>query len=186
MKLYEIINLKDNPNLTRHVDAEFIGGGAYADVHTDPDDPHMVYKRTPHFDPYNQYLDWIVTNKASQRNPFFPRVYEKRDTEHNRHLQIEKLTSHKTLSSKELAVMSERLLGRSVETFSEFADYIDEAAGINTKLIDELKDPLFKEALRAIAWLSNEHGSSVDIHDDNVMIRRGPTGPQLVITDPLA
>ena len=53
---------------------------------------------------------------------------------------------------------------------------------MNTVLVDEE----FKRAATFIREVSEKHNLGYDLHDDNIMLRRGPTGLHLVITDPLS
>jgi hypothetical protein len=51
--------------------------------------------------------------------------------------------------------------------------------------LDIVTDPKLKEAMMIMKRVYKQQGGSPDIRTDNVMVRRGPTGAQLVITDPL-
>jgi hypothetical protein len=54
------------------------------------------------------------------------------------------------------------------------------------KYSTSIKDPQFKKAILLIRALRSKNESMFyDIHSANIMIRRTPAGPQLVITDPL-
>jgi hypothetical protein len=49
-----------------------------------------------------------------------------------------------------------------------------------------IKDPNLKGALLILkSLIKNDSGVNPDIHTGNIMVRRGPGGPQLVITDPV-
>lgn len=50
----------------------------------------------------------------------------------------------------------------------------------------KIKDPLLKQAINKLIEIKNEISSSVDLHTNNLMYRRGPTGVQVVITDPFS
>jgi hypothetical protein len=51
--------------------------------------------------------------------------------------------------------------------------------------LDHVADPKLKEAIMVIKKIHRLKGGHADVHASNVMVRRGPTGAQLVITDPL-
>lgn len=213
MKLHEIVQTKDNPNLTGPDPENTIGApSAFAKVGNDPDDPHMVKKSTPMNDPYNYYLQWLMDNDAMSSNPYFPRVYEKRDQGDQRHLQMEKLQEFNTLSDQELEAMTNRLLKdvtvedtiqshlkdyswssninkieRNVraDPATAVANYIKKSVNEND-FRDKIKDPMFAKALSVVRSLAMNFDKYADLHSGNFMIRRGPTGPQLVIIDPLS
>lgn len=213
MKLFEIVNVKDNPNLEQPDAEQEIGSGHYAKVANDPKDPHMVRKSTPTDDPYNLYLDWLINNDAMSNNPYFPRVYEQNSANGQRVLQMEKLREFKTMNSRELETLIQRLYGGEVSLADMKQGYMDrfswkkDLSDIESKLDkspsiavadyirnsvkggefrDEVKDPMFSKALSIVRSLAMNHSKTVDLHSGNFMIRRGPTGPQLVIIDPLS
>lgn len=50
-----------------------------------------------------------------------------------------------------------------------------------------IKDPRLKEALIILrSLIKKDRDMYPDIHDGNIMVRRGPGGPQLVLTDPVS
>ena len=64
---------------------------------------------------------------------------------------------------------------------------VDIRWGPAKKLFSMVKDPDLKKAILLIRKIQNELVHSFfDLHVGNFMVRRGPTGPHLVITDPLA
>ncbi len=48
-----------------------------------------------------------------------------------------------------------------------------------------IKDPMLKQAMMFIRTLHQKGVGDIDIHEENLMFRPTPHGPQLVITDPL-
>ena len=48
-----------------------------------------------------------------------------------------------------------------------------------------IKDSRFKQAVMLIRKLETDENIAMDIHSENIMIRRGVGGPQIVITDPV-
>lgn len=64
---------------------------------------------------------------------------------------------------------------------------IEKCINFGEKVATYVKDPKLKEALIILRDLIKKDEDVVpDIHDGNIMIRRGPGGPQLVLTDPVA
>ena len=55
-----------------------------------------------------------------------------------------------------------------------------------SELIDLVADEQLLRALVFIEEVSKKYTLGMDLHDENIMFRRGPTGVQLVITDPLS
>lgn len=67
-------------------------------------------------------------------------------------------------------------------------DLIERAIHRRSKVSTNIKDPYLKQALSMLRHLvktGNKEYMS-DIHQGNIMVRRGPFTPQIVITDPLA
>jgi len=63
-----------------------------------------------------------------------------------------------------------------------------EYAFIGTNSLTNVKDPLLKQAIMFIKKINIQMNKKIqifDIHEGNIMVRRTPAGPQLVITDPL-
>ena len=64
-------------------------------------------------------------------------------------------------------------------------------SGVRTKtsvvrLIDNIKDPNLKQAVMFIKSVLRQNTRFfTDVHDENIMVRRGRHAPQLVFTDPL-
>lgn len=55
------------------------------------------------------------------------------------------------------------------------------------KVATYIKDPRLKEALIILrSLIKQDQEINADIHDGNIMVRRGPGGPQLVLTDPVS
>lgn len=53
------------------------------------------------------------------------------------------------------------------------------------RLLTSIKDSRFKQAVMLIRKLETDESIAMDIHSENIMIRRGVGGPQIVITDPV-
>lgn len=54
-----------------------------------------------------------------------------------------------------------------------------------SRLTTAIKDSRFKQAVMLIMKLEKDDNIAMDIHSENIMLRRGPGGPQIVITDPV-
>jgi hypothetical protein len=64
---------------------------------------------------------------------------------------------------------------------------IEKCIGYGEQVATYIKDPRLKEAMIILrSLIKNDHDVAADIHDGNVMVRRGPGGPQLVLTDPVS
>lgn len=64
---------------------------------------------------------------------------------------------------------------------------IEKCINYGEEVATYVKDPRLKEAMIILRSLIKKNREmSSDIHDGNIMVRRGPGGPQLVITDPVA
>lgn len=63
----------------------------------------------------------------------------------------------------------------------------DKAIDWSSEVSTNIKDPNLKKALMMIrSIVKSTPNSTPDIHEDNIMVRRGPFAPQIVITDPIA
>lgn len=72
------------------------------------------------------------------------------------------------------------LSGRIEETF------ILDPYFSQSRLATIVKDRYYKQALMLIkGMIAKNDRMREDMHDENIMIRRGPGGPQVVITDPV-
>jgi hypothetical protein len=128
---------------------------------------------------------------------------------------MEELTPFITVNMRELESLADRMFGSLQNMTTHFhpdpgleykpsketkrsnqysrLDYITRLPQILNRIIrgespmDLITDPQLREALLIIKGVArNTHtGGHPDIHEGNVMLRRGPTGIQLVITDPM-
>lgn len=210
MRLDEIVNLKQVDKIDVPDKKQYVGDeSAYAQVFKSDDD-HMVKKQTPQHDPYHIFLNWIAQDDRMASNPYLPRVYEQsKDADGNTVLEMEKLFELDTLNSKEIDRISKRVLGMPSANAAKF--YVQHTKGLSPNMREEymkyhhrpvasmiadvtkggefadIHDPLMKEALQAIHNMAKDNKDVlIDLHAGNFMIRRGPTGPQLVIIDPLS
>lgn len=207
MKLNEIVNTDtdrsmDYPNQETH---QKIGNGYYANVYQHKDDPHMVTKHAVKDDPgYELYMQLLNQNDRMGSNPYFPRIYRT----NGRVTDIEKLSPITSINSAELAhIIStafgsvDNLVNSSTKWFREklaqVTNKADKQKLLTTMLSSALDDMASekvpvevqsKELAQAIQMLQSIDTDALysDISSDNLMIRRGPNGVQLVLTDPIA
>ena len=208
MKLLEIIDTKidysSDPKFT--VKSSKVGSGNYSDVF-DSDEwsvsKMMVngdYIENPK-DPYTFYINYLIENKISTSNPFFPRVYNvhKKITPEHPHLsqysfQIERLVHLKDLSTESLKSL-ENITGIKNKSSNKnyIIDNIVHLIGLTFFGIynDNLSDnENLVEAVSILKDVKKEYYKKsknncyFDLHKNNFMARIGNTGPQLVFTDP--
>lgn len=73
------------------------------------------------------------------------------------------------------------LSSRIEDTFMGKGPYLD-----SDPTATIIKDKHYKQAVMLIkAMIEKSDGMHQDIHDENIMVRRGPGGPHIVITDPV-
>lgn len=73
------------------------------------------------------------------------------------------------------------LSGRIEDTFMGKGPYMD--SDLTATVI---KDKHYKQAVTLIkGMIEKSEGMHQDMHDENIMVRRGPGGPHIVITDPV-
>lgn len=118
---------------------------------------------------------------------------------------LERLLPFNSLSSEEARILGNKMFydfekkyrpGRNVSGATkinyrdELTDRIDDTFDKyiwSSQFATVIKDRYYKQALILIKGMINKQGSQMqtDMHSENVMIRRGPGGPQIVITDPV-
>lgn len=128
---------------------------------------------------------------------------EKLGKEYGFAVDIERLLPYSELSQKEAQMLGNRMFYEFERTTKpkdrtdsreEQRDYLTalvyriEAAmeeWTRDEMITTIKDSRFKQAVMLIKNLDKKEEIGLDLHADNIMIRRGPVGPQIVITDPV-
>lgn len=175
-------------------------------------DPHMVRKhnyrpmdpkasRRFRTDGFNFFVQELI-NRDAMDNIYFPKVYsmKKISDDSNQYIhtyKTEKLYDMKQLSREELLKICEEIFGPD-DMSNDFDenDLISIIAGkieyalINYDYSDIKSDELIN-ALQILAGIAKDAIKSpekyrLDVHTQNIMARRTPYGPQLVINDPLA
>lgn len=186
-------------------DNRFNGIEAFSKVRDKRNDPHLIqkYSHTPMTSEWEEgfmlFTKYIVKHDLMD-NIFFPKIYKvgqikDANGKHIDKYDIERLEQTTSLSHDEFVAIYDKIFNNPPKVYNErvlasqLHNAIEHFDGSN------IKDPELLTALEAINKLANEvkrkylklHVTvNVDIHSDNIMIRRTPYGPQLVINDPLA
>lgn len=180
-----------------------IGKGRYSTVRNDPKDPHMVIKKTKfdknstsyhNKDVYPQFIEALI-NSDQKMNPYFPRVYgmksynDKSDDKLHK-FNIERLEDLRELSAEEMDHIMSLIMDDDVrkawriDNERMLAWFISEAIKKNS-VRKEIKDKNLYDALTFLSKFLKKNWF-LDLHSENMMFRRTPYGPQLVITDPFS
>lgn len=171
-------------------------------------DPFLINKKSHMFtnlenDGYFTYIKYIVDNKLSEKNPYFPRVYEiKTFTDNNQNkrysIKLETLIDLNDLDEDELYNLINNLFKDADAHIAEMksATNVKQQKTILFFVLEDLikssdlnlysKDELLYDAIKIIRTIKASSGFEWDLHAGNMMARRGKTGLQLVITDPLS
>lgn len=193
----KIVNKKLKPPKTNNLLSD---DGLFSTVKTDSSDPHMIKKtvieptRDIEENVHWLYIRKIVESGIADSNPYFPRIYNitsikgLRDEELRR-ATMEKLIPYtdfsKSTADPQLGIVYQKMGG--AEHVKVSVDHIVDTLNYNllNQQLDRIQDPQYKEALDFIKNIYNENSAiRYDIHEGNIMFRRGPSGLQLVITDP--
>lgn len=164
-------------------------------------------------DGYLAYLMAIFKNNRMASNPYFPRVYDLRIIDHSKSrsmsddeyvAEIEELYSFDDLSPDELNAIGDKIfhdwqgikdrnyiVDRSSDLSSNLAVTIQSmlANRSDDEFLSQVRDKHFIQAIAIISNISKKAGGKTGIYPDivtqNLMVRRTPVGPQLVLSDPL-
>lgn len=211
MQILEIINptikqgnysgvFRDS-NRNHDKDPGFLGSGNFSVVSQDRSDPHMVTKtargtKETEIDGFWIYSQYILKYKLWE-NPYFPRIYAKKTfTDKTRksinRAQIEKLTPPSDLNDSEIAFLYRKMFGEEVDPKKTNHNVHTLSTRVEEEVVSKSfknKDKYDSSYVRAVTILhkiAGKHDLIIDIWGDNIMIRRGPHGVQLVITDPFS
>lgn len=166
-------------------------------------DPHMVKKSSRHAMNYSEdegfkaFIMFLINNNYTD-NIHMPRVYDVTTIKGNDGYGIDTYKVEKLLHGNEIdnhlltTYLKSLLLDDILDTLDEdniinypnqlLANYISRDVGLKTK---SFKSDELNEACRIVAQAIHATGKSSDIHFNNIMYRRTPTGIQVVINDPL-
>lgn len=174
-------------------------GGAYGMATPDPNDPFMYRKklRQPSIlnnDAYYQYIKACMPYMDS--NPFFPKVYNVKIKKDPKGLtkpmyDMEKLIpmedAYAEIGYDELdEIFRNKYLIHPESEHRSMIRIINSATSQNDT--SDIKDEHLIQAINLIrkVYESNPKIFDLDMHSGNFMVRNTSTGPQLVITDPIA
>lgn len=199
-----------NNRLQRGDNPDQLGSGLYANVYRRKSDPNTVTKvarAVTHKSSDDGYVGFIQ-HIIDMHNPYFPQVSElkeivDRDGEFAGYVvRMEKLQTMHQLSDEEIDALMHKILGEEVNFrtpgavvggFTVSKSVARDTPRLIGAIIEDqyqnpnssvIKDPALLEALDMLRKLAKKGQYSQDLHEGNMMIRRTPYGPQLVITDP--
>ena len=186
---------------------QVIGHGAYSTAVQTQRDPNNVLKISRgtsdlNEDPYYLYLSRIASSERAVTNPFIPRVYQVKvyETTDKVHpyfyiVKMEKLEKLETLSSVELIEMITTLTkARMTNRFKMMVGTYNAPEALKAYSHDQLivmlvdkvrREKIKNPELQAAMDLAASTGMDFDITRHNIMVRPTPTGPQLVLADPV-
>jgi len=191
-------------------------GDAWGNPSRTPQDIRKLSNKPRHRDAVDGFYFYMLEleKHSDNANPYFPRIRaakiytepHKKSGKENKNdkitysVQMERLPNVLGgINSKEEESVMLRLFGENTETVNDLLGQMSHPYGqklltviqtaiksptntMNTVLIDNE----FKRAAEFIRQVSEKYNLGYDLHDDNIMLRRGPTGIHLVITDPLS
>lgn len=173
----------------------FIDSGNFSYVKKDKD-PHMVVKtsRTPddaEQDGYWLFIDHVISNNLWE-NPYFPRVYVKkniRDSGYDfmKRITMEKLETINSISEKEFSHILRYTFNADVDEVIPTSGQLSQVM-VSHIMGQDMEDynPNYIAAIKELSYLLKKHKLLLDLHSDNLMVRRGSFGVHLVITDPFS
>lgn len=193
-------------------DKKALGSGLYASVHQTQNDPNTVTKvgRAVTVNPSDDGYIGFVKQIIGKKNPYFPQISELREVKDRSGTytgfvtRMEKLTSLKDLRREELAALIHKMTGQepnladphvgigTLKITREMAKHPEiligdlVAAAYRNPDSGTIADPALLQAIDILRQLAKAGMYEEDIHSGNLMIRRTPYGPQLVITDPFS
>jgi hypothetical protein len=196
------VNLKHGKNLP-DIKGEHLGQGVEATAyHTGQGTITKIIEINPNESPKdNSTIRFLKLILQHQDNPFFPRIYNaklyrnrnykstQQKIEYFMMVQIEKLTpiSQKNIYDILPSIFKQIGVNPTKEKYDDNDIYTQALLDMDVSELKELstrsKNPKFKEAINLLAPYITRYGN--DLHDENLMIRLTPHGPQLVITDPI-
>jgi hypothetical protein len=189
-------NLSDHRHLATASRRQELGDGAFSKVFTDPTDPHMVDKRSSTLrhvrgakDGFNAFIEYLVKHDLMD-NIHFPKVYNVdrvtgKDGKYRESYKVEKLIPLQKLSEEELDTLAEMNFPQLFENTPEEISSFIERSVINQLTFNRLKSESLKDAISIVKRAASELKFMVDLHDENIMVRRTSVGLQIVINDPL-
>ena len=182
--------------------AKRLGSGTFSSAYVNQDTPQDVTKgsqlaKQP--DGFQALFTALSKDEDAQDNPYFPRFRQIR-TYSNKHegdkqrtsyvVRVEKLEPFTNLSRAERNMLTDKIF-----TTKGQEEYVDDeglawgiyAASIGRKSLTgiEIRDPDFLDAMIFLDEVVEKYEYGLDLHNENIMIRRTSVGPQIVLNDPL-
>lgn len=192
----------ENP-FTSGAGVNHLGTGAEAAVIKQHDE-NGVYKVIGTFQQLGQnaHLQFLLaTKKYASSNPYLPRVLSanamprisgKNANVHGYVVKVERLYPLLSCSYDEITLMGDRLFGQGESSFESMKDFARAVKrSVNGTLSEAVVDQEFKKAAQLIIAVAHRVKSKypindlIDLHENNMMVRRTKFGVQLVLSDPL-
>lgn len=200
------------PNVRSATVKRTLGQGFYSAVKSHRTDPHLVQKNNHRkmgrdTDGFNVFVEWLI-NHDKLDNIHFPRIYNiKRITDREGNVvhsyDIERLIQAADVSKEEILAFHEHNIHEDVLPLDDLLSYAenDEAfkelyfkhlckmleKAVKQDILSYFVSDTLKEAIRILIAVRNDETIPqlyIDIHEGNLMWRRGSTGLTLVINDP--
>lgn len=190
--------IKPDPEL-EPTSYEYRGQGIDGKVVKDKNLPIVIKAQrggsaSPRDNPYMAYI--LMSRKYQNENPFFPRIYDiKQRRGPKGHVEdylidMEELVPLRQAPPGVLKFLAKNLFGKELDRSyyflaDEFANMVQRAFFFPKTIKDQNLKNVFN-LIKLVNKKRNVDPESADLHTGNMMIRTNVSGPQLVITDPLA
>ena len=177
-----------------------LGSGYFSVVGVSDDSPQDVVKVNMYGDlkdGYNAFVKALIDNERARNSVLFPRIRSVRELktpedEYPRLLvRMERLEPLFNLGIEELRHMVARYTSAKVEDLEYNNDkfdminlFVDIIRG-DSLVSAKVTDTKLKNAIQWLQEIAQEEKFFFDLHSENMMVRRTPYGPQLVLSDPL-
>lgn len=200
----DVNNIKDNPHeVVRHTSPK-TGARAHDKFKSGAEEPDPE-KYDEAFRVYAQAL--LRSNKATS-NPYFPRIRAASIKQNEQFYVAERLFSMDDIyegvsnADDHIPQMIYNLCEKTFETMEDIRLHVNNSFSALQNLLSrieyafhvpgafaDIKDSRLREAITFINNIKQRSQKTdtpveIDLHGDNFMFRRGPTGLQIVITDP--
>lgn len=183
-----------------------LGRGTFSVVHDNPEDPHTVKKSQiirgdydKLEDSFDSYARIVMKHKLWDKI-HFPRIYSSKlildkDGRKQYHWDIEKLVELTSLSEDEINDLAHHYFSEGEAPSAKSNPWVLShmiakcitSKSYRTRLDDEQLIEACDIMQRMLEHLKKRNQSvRLDLHAQNIMVRRTPVGPQLVFTDPFA
>jgi hypothetical protein len=197
---YKRVPVKKAPTAGDRPDMKSLGQGYFSDVYAPAGAPHDVVKinyQVDVKDGYHAFVKALIDNERARDSIYFPRIRSVRELQTPGAdfpyllVRMEQLLPLQALTREELIGLATRhtdIPEKDIVDQYEIWDIIyliSKAINPRTHSPYKVTDTKLKNAIRWVEELGKKENSSVDLHSDNIMARRTPYGPQLVISDPL-